>query len=428
MAPPIVRLTSGATVERTLSSAQIHRYDVVLRRGDYLHLTVEQQGTDAALASLVRGGDLAVDSLDARIDDLFEPETLALIAEDAGTYRIEIRRSASAPLRGRYVLHVDEMRPALSQDQDRVDAERAFQQGHELSTARRPAGPVRRARAATRRCRGRLSGARRPARRRRVLLETGNLQWRLGRDDAVETGRHARQIARELGDSAAESAALRIVTSACQRTGDSACSFEAIDEATAIDHAAGHKRAEADDLNRAGIVYGRTDNAEEAIAHFQRALPLARATQSTVVEANVLNNLGIAYKDLGEYDASLQRYEQALVSPRAAGDLEYQGVLLNNMGNLQRLLGRNEKALALHTRALALARKSGGKENEARSLNTIGLTYSRAAPVRAGARLSPAGARHARGDRRLGRSGGDARRDRQRAGRHRGARTRRSTP
>ncbi len=296
MAPPIVRLTSGATVERTLSSAQIHRYEVVLRRGDYLHLTVEQQGTDAALRVSGPGGDLAV-ALDAA-DDLFEPETLALIAEDAGTYRIEIRRSASAPLRGRYVLHVDEMRPALSQDQDRVDAERAFQQGHELSTARRPAGwldALARLDAAA--VAFQALGDRRGT--MRVLLETGNLQWRLGRDDAVETGRHARQIARELGDSAAESAALRILASACQRTGDSACSLKALDEAAALDHAAGHKRAEADDLNRAGITHGRTDSAEEAIAHFQRALPLARATQSTVVEANVLNNLGIAYGDPG---------------------------------------------------------------------------------------------------------------------------------
>jgi CHAT domain-containing protein/Tfp pilus assembly protein PilF len=371
--PPVVRrLTSGATVRAALSSAQVHRYEVALSRGDYLQLIVEQQGTDVALRVLDPRGELAA-AVDA-VDDLFEPETLALIAEDAGTYRIEIRRSASAPLRGRYAIRVDEMRPALSQDKDRVDAERAFQQGHELSSGRRPAGWL----DALARFDAAAVGFQALGDRRgsmRVLLETGNLQWRLGRDAAVETGRRAEQIARELGDSAAQSAALRIVTSACQRTGDSACSLEAIDEAIAIDHAAGHARAEAEDLNEAGIGYGRTGSAEEAIAHFQRALPLARATQSAAVEANILNNLGIAYKDLGEYDVSLKWYEQALVTRRAAGDPEYQGVVLNNMGNLQRLLGRNEKALGLHTRALALARKSGGKENEARSLNTIGLTY-----------------------------------------------------
>jgi CHAT domain-containing protein len=366
------QLTPGVRIERALSNAHVHAYELRMERGDYVHLTVDQQGVDVVVRVFGPDGHL-IATIDA-VDDAFEPEAVNAIAEDAGTYRIEISRSASAPPRGRYAIRVDDLRPAEPLDTVRVDAARAFEHGHELRAAGRPDAwsdalaafdTARSSYAAAGDARGTMN----------VLLAIGDLQWRLARPGAEATARQAEGIARDLGDRAATSIALRVIGSACGRTSDYACALRALDEATAIDTAEGHRAAQADDLNRSGVIYGRTDSAEEAIARFARALPLARAARSSTIEANLLNNMGIAYRDLGKYDASLRWYAQALASRRAAGDLEFQATALNNMGNLQRLLGRNEQALALHTRALALARQSGGAENEARSLNTIGLTY-----------------------------------------------------
>jgi len=343
-----------------------------MERGDYVHLTVDQQGVDVVVRLIRPGGDLMT-TVDA-IDDAFEPETVTAIASDPGRYRIEVSRSSSAPPRGRYAIRVDDLRPAEPRDTIRIDADRAFAHGRELRASGRPAAwPD--ALSAFDRARAGYATVGDTRGTMNVLLALGDLQWRLARPEAVATARQAEQIARDLGDRSAISAALRAVGSACGRISDYTCALHALDEAIAIDTAVGNRAAEADDLNRAGIIDGRTDSAEEAIARFARALPLARSARNSAIEASLLNNMGIAYRDLGKYDASLQSYAQALASKRAIGDLEFQVVALNNMGNLQRLLGRNEQALKLHTRALTLARQSGGTENEARSLNTIGLTY-----------------------------------------------------
>ena len=160
-APSARQLRPGVRIERVLSHAQVHTYELRMERGDYVHLTVDQQGVDVVVRLIRPGGDLLT-TVDA-IDDAFEPERVTAIAGDPGRYRIEVSRSSSAPPRGRYAIRIDDLRPAEPQDSVRIDADRAFAHGRELRASGRPATSARRpvrVRSRTRR----ICGGRRHAR------------------------------------------------------------------------------------------------------------------------------------------------------------------------------------------------------------------------------------------------------------------------
>jgi CHAT domain-containing protein/tetratricopeptide (TPR) repeat protein len=365
-------LAVGQSIERQLSGDQSHSYLLALHTGDYLHVTIAQQGINVA-ATLIQPDGRELLSVDA-CDDDFREETVIVRANDEGTHRLVVRSTPATTPAGRYTIRVDELRPATESDETRIEGERAFERGQTVRAARRPAEYA----LAVNEFKGALARYKQVADLRgemKAFIALAFVQFGLSRPEALESAEHAEQIARELGDRAARAAALVEMARALRFRGDRAAALRATEESTAISRAIGNRKVEAWSLNQEGIVYGSTDDAEKAVARFELALPLARAADPGF-EATILNNLGIAWVDLGELEKALDVYSRSLAAQRASGQVEGQVVVLNNMGNLQRRLGNNRAALDLHYQALAMAREGGGsRENEARSLNTIGQTY-----------------------------------------------------
>ena len=365
-----IPLERGVAIEGDLSTGESHTYRLSLTTGDFIRVTVEQQGIDVA-ASLVRPDGRDLVAVDASSND-FRPETIVAIADISGTYTIHVRPAPAAGPHGRYAIRVDELRAAAPPDDIRIDAERAFERGRTWMKARPPGyrealGEFSKA----------LDGYRQVGDRHGELkadLDVGVTQSDLFLPEALVSARRVERVARELHDEPARAVALRLLGFESARAGDLAAALRAFEEATAMSRALGDQRAEAASLNGEGMIYGRTGDGERAVARFEQGLLRTRATNREV-ETFLLNNLGIAYKSLGSYDKSLDVYEQSLALARAKDDRAAQAIILNNMGNVQRLLGNHQRALALHTAALAFSRQTGVKENEARSLNTIGLTY-----------------------------------------------------
>jgi CHAT domain-containing protein/tetratricopeptide (TPR) repeat protein len=365
------QLTPGVRLERELSGAEFHTYRIAATAGDFIHLTIEQQGIDVAV-TLTRPDRRDLLAVDASGED-FGAETVAAVADVSGVHVITVRRAPSAGAHGRYVIHLEDVRAATAEDATRVDAERAFERGRGLLLTNRPAAygkALDEFHDAIDRYRG--LGDRRGE--LKTAIEIAGTEALLVQPGALRSAQLAAELAQKAGAPPDRARALRVLGRALERAGDRQAALKAYDEASALFRDVHDLFGEALTVNDEGIIYGQTGDAEQAVIKFEQALRLAR-TAHRALSPGVLNNLGIAYKDLGEYEKSLNAYERAVARARTDHDRNLEATILNNMGNVARLQGRHDTALKLHTTALTLARETGGRENEARSLNTVGQTY-----------------------------------------------------
>ena len=115
-------LTIGVPLERSLSHGMVHRYEIPVASGQFLHVELEQNHLDvvvrivsptgAVLATVENGADRA------------EPLSLSVVVTRGGIHRVEIRLRSRKSVSGRYTLVVEKLRPATSEDDKRIVAER----------------------------------------------------------------------------------------------------------------------------------------------------------------------------------------------------------------------------------------------------------------------------------------------------------------
>jgi hypothetical protein len=81
-------LPPNQTIEREMTGAETHRYDVTLKTNEFFQVRVEQNGVDVALKLLdVDGKELAtMDSPNGKEG----PETLSFVTDKAGNFVLEI--------------------------------------------------------------------------------------------------------------------------------------------------------------------------------------------------------------------------------------------------------------------------------------------------------------------------------------------------
>src|SRR5215813_11756046 len=125
-----ISLEPGKPVERDLSGGQSHSYKITRISGQYLHIAVEQRGIDVALALFTPDGKMIceVDGEQAAVG----AETISVIAEAAGAYRIEARSPEKTAKTGRYEIKIEELREATAEDKHRVAADALFREAEKL--------------------------------------------------------------------------------------------------------------------------------------------------------------------------------------------------------------------------------------------------------------------------------------------------------
>ena len=123
-------LAAVAPAVLALGAGQGHAYHQMLRAGEFLHITIEQQGVDI-VAALLRPDGSEVVSVSG-MDDEFRPETLVAIADVDGRHLIQVRPAPEARTGGRYAIRVEASRPATPEDHRRIDTERTFTRGRQV--------------------------------------------------------------------------------------------------------------------------------------------------------------------------------------------------------------------------------------------------------------------------------------------------------
>jgi tetratricopeptide (TPR) repeat protein len=112
---------------------------------------------------------------------------------------------------------------------------------------------------------------------------------------------------------------------------------------------------------------------EEARAHLETALALARELGDQRLVARVLGNLGGVHFSQGRVEEAILSTEEALAAARAIGDRRLEGSHLGNLSVMRRDQGRMEEAVAAGELALAIARSAGDRRGEGTTLGNLGL-------------------------------------------------------
>jgi tetratricopeptide (TPR) repeat protein len=170
-----------------------------------------------------------------------------------------------------------------------------------------------------------------------MLLHLTNVLAQLRRfDDAVDCGRQAVDIARDIGDST--------------------------DEASSLDYL--------------GTAYSASRQFEGAVDCYQQSLQTFREVGDAWGAAIVLNHLGETYQNLRRFDNAIDCHQQALPVFRESQDLSRKGWTLRLLGDTHRALDRFDVAIAYQTQALEVLRRRNYWQEIARTLESLGITLN----------------------------------------------------
>jgi len=261
-APPPLELRSGQTVAAALAPGEVHRYRVPLRQGDFLRLTVDQQGVDL-VAIFEDPSGAKVLAADRLIDDR-GPELVLAVAATSGVHTLVLQGSKEGRP-GRYEARIEALRPASEADRRSAAAYRSFTAAKDLKD-----------------------------------------------EEAMARWAESRATWRDLGESFLEGEALERMARQHYVNGERQPAADLYREAADAFARAGDPRWEAIARNGAGANLLPLQEVEAAVEQYSRAVPLARRAGDRLNEAKALHGLGQAREYQGELQKALDRYREAL--------------------------------------------------------------------------------------------------------------------
>jgi CHAT domain-containing protein/Tfp pilus assembly protein PilF len=370
----VPELVVGTPQERELKGGERHVYRLVLAADQYLRLVVEQHGIDVVVRLFGPDGRQLVE-MDSPTGTQ-GAETVSFIADVGGTYRVEIAPLEREAAPGRYIVRMEELRPAAERDRTRLAAERAFAEA-ELLRAQQRADSLRQAVVKYEEAARLYHMLGERAKEAECLAWIGFLSYQLGdRRKALEYLSQALPILRAVEERQGEATILTNIGLVYLNLGEWQKALEYFTQALPLHRAVGDRTGEAATLNGIGMVYDTLGEKQKALEYFTQSLAIFRAVGNRAWEAMTLNNIGKVHDDFGEKQKALEYYTQALAIIRAVGDRGSEATLLNNIGQVYSDLGEKQKALEYYTQALALHRAVGNRAGEATTLSNIGAVYS----------------------------------------------------
>jgi tetratricopeptide (TPR) repeat protein len=326
-------LEIGKPLERELSSNQTHVYQLTLLAGQYFRASVYQIDIPVT-ATLVAHDGKKIFTADSPVV-AFGMETVSLIADTAGRYRIEIRAKDQAVETGRYEIKLEELRAATLTDKERLAAERLFLEAEQLSAP----------------------------------SSAQSLHRALGKYE------EALRINRNLNDRFAEAITLHSLGLAFDKLGDKAKALDSCQRALAIFQSFGNRGWDSL-FNNLAPLYLIMGGKQQALHYLADALPLVRAVHNKRLEAMLLTGLAKIYDDLNDQQQALAHYQQALLLFRVIGKRSDEAITLTQIADADLSLAEREKAIAYLLQALPIIRAVGDRNLEATVRFGIGYVYN----------------------------------------------------
>lgn len=359
----------GEPRERELAGGAAHVYDLELDAGRYVSVAVEQRGIDLYLRLRAPSGELLTE-VDSPIGNT-GTERVRVVAEAAGTYRLEVRSFEGTREVGRYAVEVEESRPATAEDRTRVRADRAFAEGENLRREGRSAEAAERYEAA-------LEAWRELDDRTGEALALYRIGWMrdtLGDvQGAADLLRKSLVLYRELGPRARIAVVSNRLGNVLARRGrlDEAREhhLEALELATEIDHRAARTWA----AIHLGDLHKWSGRTHQALERYEQALETARPVDRVTIRYH----MGDVYLARDNPDAARLSLEAALEEARTQGDREAEAFSLVKLGEAFRRLGQLDESRNRLEEALALQHERGDRHGEMLALAALGTALLQA--------------------------------------------------
>lgn len=326
-------LVPGEVVERELTGDTVHRYSFSLPAGHYLRLTVEQKAIDVVTALFNAKGEKVLVANYAGKQSLSVIEAAG--SDKSATYQVELRARLSSQT-GRYLLRIEEQRPAIPRDAERVKAERLVAEANAISSQNGQAG------------------LRQAVEKYRAALP----MWK------------AFPVQRD--DQSAEARTLYFIALHQQDLGEHQAALESYLQSLELSRSIRDEEREHLTLSALGTLYFDLGDKRKAIDFYNLVLNFSRSRLDRANEAAALVNLGVAYKALGENAKALEFYQLALAVARSLGDQELQAASLTNLARLYDLTGERLTASNYYRQSLPLWRALGNVGGEAVALKNMG--------------------------------------------------------
>lgn len=329
-------------IERELAGGQSHSYQLQLDAGQYANLVVDQRGIDIVVRLLGPDGkQIAEFDSESR---LHGQESVSLVAEEAGGYRLIAQPKQKGAPAGAYKIWIKDVRLATNDD-------RALQEAH------------------------------------RLYAESGRLERAFKFDEAFPLVERALEIReRVLGPDHLEvAAAVNSLAVLYWRKGDFANAERLYQRARTVYEKSLEPEHPyiASSLGGLALVYDNKGDFAKAEPLFQQALSIwekALGPEHANV-SRVLNSLARLYRDTGAYAKAERLYQRDVAAKEKALGPENPNVAraLNNLADYYNNIGEAAKAEPLYWRALDIYEKSLGPEdlNLTTALDGLAAVYGR---------------------------------------------------
>ncbi|MEM8599769.1 MAG: tetratricopeptide repeat protein [Bacteroidota bacterium] len=175
-----------------------------------------------------------------------------------------------------------------------------------------------------------------------------------------------------------------MLAAAQHRSGASARSVDAYEQALAIHREIGDYHREGIVLINLGTVYLRLGEVKPAIEYYEQALDIGQATEDQHLKGGALAKLGSVRLRLGEVKPAVECYELALAIHREIGDHSGEGSILGNLGAVYLQLGDMKRAIEYYEKALVISRATESKYRylEGGILVSLGAVYLQSGEVK----------------------------------------------
>jgi tetratricopeptide (TPR) repeat protein len=327
------QLLPESMIERELKGDEHHSYQVNITEGRYFSALVNQNGIDVVVRVTDGTGKqiLEVDSPNGKQG----PEPIQFIAEQTGSYLIEVLSLEKAAPAGRYQIKIIEERAATPADKPRLAAQQLVSEATILQL-QRTAVSLPQARTKYQQSLPFWQAAGDRKNEAEALNSMGEICYFLGDAQlSLDYYQRAQAIFTAIGERAREAVAIANQATSYSRLGNQQKALDFNRAALTIQRELGLRRGIAATLSNMGSVYSAINELQKAIDCLNEALPIRRELRDRAGEANTLNNLASAYAGLGELAKAEQIYQEALALSKTMGDRRQQANILHNIGSGQ---------------------------------------------------------------------------------------------
>lgn len=210
------------------------------------------------------------------------------------------------------------------------------------------------------------------------------LHLRLRSDEIIRRAELAMRVARRLGRTVSEGAALVSLGRAYTNKGQSDRAIQYLEEALALTRTQPHAENVCGILLNLGIAHytaseftrdeaAAREYLQRATSCFAEAKEIAHALNDRKREALLLGSLGNLYQRQNQLDLAEKAYREQLAIAQARGDRRNESNALLGLANVLRRT-RPEAAAALYQQQLGIARELGDLHAEAAALFNCGLS------------------------------------------------------